>query len=133
MNGMEEVLQFLKNAGTWYLATEEDGQPHVRPFGTQLIYKERLYFQTGLKKNVAKQMLKNPHIEISGMANGEWIRLRAEAVYDESVEAQEAMLDAFPSLKKMYAAGDGNTAVFYLKNATAQFCSFSKEPHTVTF
>lgn len=57
MNGMEEVLQFLKNAGTWYLATEEDGQPHVRPFGTQLIYKERLYFQTGLKKNVAKQML----------------------------------------------------------------------------
>ena len=133
MNGMEEVLQFLKNAGTWYLATEEDGQPHVRPFGTQLIYKERLYFQTGLKKNVAKQMLKNPHIEISGMANGEWIRLQAEAVYDESVEAQEAMLDAFPSLKKMYAAGDGNTAVFYLKNATAQFCSFSKEPHTVTF
>ena len=82
---------------------------------------------------MAKQMLKNPHIEISGMANGEWIRLQAEAVYDESVEAQEAMLDAFPSLKKMYAAGDGNMAVFYLKNATAQFCSFSKEPHTVTF
>ena len=61
------------------------------------------------------------------------LRLQAEAVYDESVEAQEAMLDAFPSLKKMYAAGDGNMAVFYLKNATAQFCSFSKEPHTVPF
>lgn len=47
---MKEVLEFLKQAGTWYLATDEDGQPHVRPFGTELIYQGRLYFQTGLKK-----------------------------------------------------------------------------------
>ena len=133
MSGMEEVLKFLQEAGTWYLATEENGQPHVRPFATKLIYNGKLYFQTGLKKEVAKQLMANPRIEISGMAKGEWIRLKAEAVYDDSVDAQQAMLDAFPSLKKMYAAGDGNTAVFYLKNASAQFCSFTKDPHVVTF
>lgn len=130
---MEEVLQFLKDAGVWYLATDEDGQPHVRPFGSQMIYNGKLYFQTGLKKEVAKQLLKNPRIEISAMNKDDWIRLKAEAVYDESIEAQEAMLDTMPSLKKMYKAGDGNTAVFYLKNATATICSFTKEPKTITF
>lgn len=130
---MEEVLKFLQEAGVWYLATDEDGQPHVRPFGSQMIYNGKLYFQTGLKKDVAKQLLKNPKIEISAMNKGDWIRLTAEAVYDASLEAQEAMLDTMPELKKMYAAGDGNTAVFYLKNAKASICGFTHEPKVITF
>lgn len=131
---MEKVLEFLKKAGTWYLATVDDaGEPHVRPFGAQNIFDGKLYIQTGLKKNVAKQMLAHPKIAISGMADGKWIRLNAEAVLDERAEAQQAMLDANPELKTMYAVGDGNTAVFYLKNATAVFCSFTEEPETVTF
>ncbi len=130
---VKEVFDFLTNAKVWYLATAEGDQPHVRPFGAQNIFEDKLYIQTGLVKNVAKQMQTNPKVEISGMAGGEWIRLTAEAVYDERIEAQEAMLEANPMLKKMYAAGDGNTAVFYLKNATATFCSFTKEPRTLTF
>lgn len=130
---MEEVLKFLQACGVWYLATDEDGQPHVRPFGSQMIYNGKLYFQTGLKKDVAKQLLNNPKIEISGMANGEWLRLTAEAIHDPSIEAQQAMLDTMPELKKMYAAGDGNTAVFYLKNAKAEICSFTHEPKVITF
>ncbi|MDD6221610.1 MAG: pyridoxamine 5'-phosphate oxidase family protein [Lachnospiraceae bacterium] len=131
---MEEVLKFLQEAGVWYLATDEDGQPHVRPFGSQMIWNGKLYFQTGLKKDVAKQLLKNPKIEISAMnKKGEWIRLKAEAIHDPSIEAQKAMLDTMPELKKMYAAGDGNTAVFYLRNAAATICSFTTEPKTITF
>ena len=130
---MQEVFEFLKKAGVWYLATDEDGVPHVRPFGAQNVFEDKLYIQTGLRKAVAQQMLKNPKIEISGMADGKWIRLCAEAVLDERIEAQEAMLEANPALKSMYQAGDGNTAVFYLKNATCTFCSFTEEPRTVTF
>ena len=131
---MEEVFEFLKNAGTWYLATVDDeGNPQVRPFGAQNVFEGKLYIQTGLKKNVAKQLLAHPHIAISGMAKGKWIRLNAEAVYDERIEAQQAMLDANPELKDMYAAGDGNTAVFDLKNAAASICSFTEDPVTATF
>lgn len=130
---MEEILDFLKKAGVWYLATDEDGQPRVRPFGSQMIYKGKLYFETGLKKNVAKQLLKNPKVEICAMLDGEWLRLTAEAVHDPDIEAQKAMLEAIPELKKMYAAGDGNTAVFYLKNAKAVISGFGKEPRTITF
>lgn len=31
---MEKVCQFLKDAGTYYLATVDGDQPRVRPFGT---------------------------------------------------------------------------------------------------
>ena len=131
---MEEVLEFLKKAGVWYLATvDENGNPQVRPFGAQNIFEGKLYIQTGLKKNVARQMLAHPQIAISGMAKGKWIRLNAEAVHDERIEAQQSMLDANPSLKDIYTAGDGNTAVFYLKNATASICSFTEEPEVIHF
>ncbi len=130
---MQEVFDFLTKAGAWYLATDDDGQPRVRPFGAQHIFEGKLYIQTGLKKKVAQQMLKNPKIEICAFADGKWLRITAEAVLDERIEAQEAMLEANPMLKKMYAAGDGNTAVFYLKNATATFSSFTEAPRTVTF
>ena len=43
------------------------------------------------------------------------------------------MLDAYPNLKAMYAAGDGNTEVYYLKNATAQICSFTEAPREIKF
>jgi uncharacterized pyridoxamine 5'-phosphate oxidase family protein len=130
---MQEVLDFLTKAGVWYLATDDNGQPRVRPFGAQNIFEGKLYIQTGLKKNVAQQMLKNPKIELCAFSEGKWLRVAAEAVLDERIEAQEAMLNANPALKQMYAAGDGNTAVFYLKNATATFSSFTEEPRTVQF
>ena len=130
---MQEVLDFLTKAGVWYLATDDNGQPRVRPFGAQNIFEGKLYIQTGLTKNVAHQMLKNPKIELCAFSEGKWLRVAAEAVLDERIEAQEAMLNANPALKQMYAAGDGNTAVFYLKNATATFSSFTEEPRTVQF
>lgn len=131
---MEEVYEFLKNAGTWYLATvDEEGNPQVRPFGAQNIFEGKLYIQTGLKKKVAKQMLAHPRIAITGMYQGKWIRLNADAIYDERIKAQQAMLDANPGLKHMYKAGDGNTAVFYLQNAEAQICSFTEEPRIIRF
>lgn len=130
---MEEVYDFLKNCGTYYLATVEGDQPRVRPFGTVDLFEDKLYIQTGLKKKVAKQMLANPQIEISAMYQGRWIRLTAQAVLDERVEAQAHLLANYPSLEKMYQAGDGNTAVFYLKDAVADICSFTEETRTIRF
>ena len=62
---MKEVYDFVKKVGTYYLATvDENGQPHVRPFGTINIFKDKLYIQTGKKKEVSKQLQKNPKAEI---------------------------------------------------------------------
>ena len=44
---MQEIYDFLKRCQTYYLATVEGDQPHVRPFGTIHIFEGRLYIQTG--------------------------------------------------------------------------------------
>ncbi len=131
---MKEVYEFLKNCGVYYLATVEGDQPRVRPFGTVDLFEDKLYIQTGKVKAVAQQMKANPKVEISAMAqDGRWIRVMAEAVLDDNIKAQEHMLNAYPNLKAMYTAGDGNTEVYYLKNAVAQICSFTEAPREIKF
>ncbi len=130
---MKEVYEFLKNAQVYYLATIDGDQARVRPFGTINIFEDKLYIQTGLVKDVAKQMAANPKVELSAMFEGKWIRVAAEAVLDNNIAAQESMLAAYPNLQAMYKPGDGNTATYYLKNATATICSFTEAPRTITF
>ena len=130
---MLKVYEFLKSAGTYYLATMDGYQPRVRPFGTIDLFNDRLYIQTGKRKDVANQLKANPKIEISAMHEGRWIRLEAEAILDDNIEAQAHMLDNYPSLKAMYAPGDGNTEVYYLRNASAAICSFTAAPEVHNF
>ena len=131
---MEKTAQYLKDAGIYYLATVEGDQARVRPFGTAHIFEDKLYIQTGLVKNVAKQLLANPKAEICAMGkDGGLIRVAGDLILDERVEAKKSMLDAYPILRGMYDENDDNTAVFYFKNATATFSSFGGEPVVHTF
>lgn len=130
---MQEVYDFLKTAGAYYLATCEDGQPRVRPFGTVNIFDGRLYLQTGKVKAVSRQLHANPRVEICAMLAGRWLRVEATAVEDDRREARESMLEAYPSLRALYSADDGNTEVWYLQNVAATFYSFTEPPRTVSF
>jgi uncharacterized pyridoxamine 5'-phosphate oxidase family protein len=130
---MERAAKFLKDAGTYYLATVEGDQPRVRPFGTVNVFEGKLYIQTGKVKDVSKQLHANPKAEICAFKDGEWLRLAGEFVEDDRREARQSMLDAYPSLQGMYSADDGNTEVFYIKNATATYSSFTKAPEVVSF
>ena len=130
---MQEVYDFLKKCGTYYLATVEGDQPRVRPFGTVAIFEGKLYIQTGKVKDVSKQIQKNPKVEICCFAGGEWLRLAGELVRDDRVEAKEDMLNNYPDLKNMYSATDDNTEVLYFKNATATLYSFGGAPQVVKF
>ena len=130
---MQEVYDFLKKCDTYYLATIEGDQPRVRPFGTIDIVEDRLYIQTGRVKPVFKQMSVNPKIEICAFDGEKWIRVEAVAIPDDRREVRQHMLDAYPMLKDMYSADDGNTEVLYLKNVTATISAFSGESKTITF
>lgn len=130
---MNEVYEFLKACKTYYLATSEDGQPRVRPFGTIDLFEGRLYIQTGRKKDVARQLHANGRVELCAFDGVQWLRVAATAVADGRIEAQRHMLDAYPELQGMYQPGDGNTEVFYLKDAAATFSSFTEAPRTVRF
>lgn len=130
---MEEICDFLKQCETYYLATVEGDQPRVRPFGTAHVFEGRLYFQTGKVKQVSKQLLANPKVELCGMAGGKWVRVTSTAVEDDRPAARQSMLDAYPTLSGMYKADDGNCEVFYLKDVTATISSFTQEPKVIRF
>ena len=130
---MDKVLKFLKDAETYYLATVEGDQPRVRPFGTAHVLEGKLYIQTGKVKDVSKQLHQNPKAEICAFKNGEWLRVSGKLIEDDRNEARQSMLDAYPNLQKMYKADDGNTEVFYFKDATAIFSSFTHEPEIIKF
>ena len=130
---MQKVLDFLKEAGVYYLATMDGDQPRVRPFGTAHIFEGKLYIQTGKVKPTSKQIAANPKVEICAFKDGTWLRLSGELVEDDRTEARKSMLDAYPELRSMYDENDGNTQVLYFKNATATFSSFTAAPETITF
>lgn len=130
---MQEVYDFLKECGTYYLATMEGDQPRVRPFGTVDIFEGKLYIQTGKVKDVSRQIQENPKVELCAFDGERWLRVSGKLVRDDRVEAKEHMLDNHPSLKAMYSATDDNTEVLYFEEATATFSSFTSEPKVITF
>ena len=130
---MQRVLDFLKAADTYYLATVEGDQPRVRPFGTVNEFEGKLYIQTGKVKPVSQQLHANPKAEICAFKDGQWLRIECELIEDDRREARVSMLEAYPQLQAMYNADDGNTEVFYMQNAKATFSSFTKAPEVVKF
>ena len=130
---MNEVYEFLKQCGTYYLATVEGDQPRVRPFGTIDLFEDKLYIQTGKVKDCSKQMQANPKVEICAFDGKRWLIIAATMVRDDRVEPKIHMLDNYPNLKAMYDPEDDNTEVLYLKDATATFSSFTEAPKVITF
>ena len=130
---MNEVWQFLKECGVYYLATDDKGQPRVRPFGTAEIFEGKLYIQTGKKKDCYRQLLENPNAEICCFKDGKWLRIAGKLIPDDRVEAKKDMLDKNPSLRGMYDENDDNTIVLYFEDAVATFSSFTDAPKEIRF
>lgn len=133
MNNIERTCNFLKEAGTYFLATIDGDQPRVRPFGTAHIYEDKLYIQMGKSKSVSAQLQINPKVELSAFKDGVWVRVEGKLIEDDRVEARKSMLDAYPELRSMYDENDGNTQVWYFEQAVVTFSSFTSESETFNF
>ena len=130
---MTDVLNFLSE-NTFYIATIENDQPRVRPFGAVCEFEGKLYIVTNNQKPVFAQLLANPKTEICAMdKEGKWLRVEGKAFLDQRIEAREKMLAVNPSLTRMYKADDGLMEVLYLTDVTATFSSFTSEPKVIKF
>ena len=125
---MKEVYEFLKDCGTYYLATIDNDTPRVRPFGTVNIFEDKLYVQTGKSKDVFKQIEKNNNVEICSFKEGKWIRVTGKLIVDDRVEAKKSMLDNYPELRGMYNENDDNTVVLYFESFKATISSITAPP-----
>ena len=94
---MEELVKNL--SGVWYLATAEDGQPHVRPFDKAAEVGGKLYIGTTNTKKVYEQIKKNPKIEIYAPTDFVPCRFEAQAFIEENADVAE---EAFDKMGKAY-------------------------------
>lgn len=129
---MNEVLDFLKECGVFFVSTVEGDQPRVRPFGFAMEYDGKICYCTGNYKPVYAQLKANPKTEISASTtDGRWIRLSGKAVFCTTRETKAKALEVMPSLKSLYSDDDDIFEIFYLDEAVANICSFGAENKTI--
>ena len=119
--GMSKIGDFLKEAGTFYLATVDGDQPKVRPLGAFIEMEGKVLFGIGTFKDVYKQLQANPKCEIVACKkDAHWLRYTGKAVFETDPRYEEAMKEALPFLKKIYNEQTGHKlGVFYIDEATA--------------
>ena len=85
MKPNEEIMEFLKENPTFYLATVEGYLPRVRPIGFAMWYNDHLCIGLGKHKAAYKQLLDNTNLEICAANDrGEWMRIQGTANFDNS-------------------------------------------------
>lgn len=118
---MSKINDFLTEAGVFFLATVDGDQPKLRPLGAHLEMDDKVIFGVGDFKNVYRQMVANPKVEIAACKpDGHWLRYTGKVVFEDDPKYAEAMLDAMPDLRNIYNEQTGNKMMaFHLEDATA--------------
>ena len=127
MKPNEEIMEFLKENPTFYLATVDGYLPRVRPIGFAMWYNGHLCIALGKHKAAYKQLLDNTNLEICAANDrGEWLRVQGTANFDNSPEAQAAAFQVMPQLADMYNEETGNKlGIVYLDHLSAKLFSMS--------
>jgi uncharacterized pyridoxamine 5'-phosphate oxidase family protein len=129
---MDEVLKFLTENRTFYIATVEGDKPKVRPFGFVMKYEGKLWFCTNNQKNVYKQLKANPCFEIcTASSDGRWIRLSGKAVFNTTPASKAKALEVAPNLAKRYSVEDSIFEVFYIEEGEDTFYFMTGEARTI--
>lgn len=118
---MSKLNDFLTEAGIFFLATNDNAQPKLRPLGAHIEMDGKVLFGIGDFKDVYKQLKANPLCEIAACKqNGQWLRYTGKAVFETDEKYANAVLDANPQLKGIYNETTGNKMMmFHLEEATA--------------
>ena len=117
---MSRIGEFLKEAGVFFLATNDGDQPKLRPLGAFLDKDGKVIFGVGDFKDVYKQLLANPKCEIAACKkDGHWLRYTGKAVFETDGSYAEEMIKA-AHLEMIYNETTGNKLLaFHLEDAKA--------------
>ena len=116
-----ESFEFLRESQIFYVSTINDGKPERRPFGAVMEHAGVLYITTAKTKEVYKQMIKVPHIQIVALKPNarEWISINGSAVEEPDLKLKERMLSENPILNKHFSLDDANYALFKITDIAA--------------
>lgn len=118
---MSKINDYLNEAKVFFLATVDGKQPKLRPLGAHLEIDGKVVFGVGDFKEVYKQMMKNPLVEIVACKpDMHWLRYTGTAVFETDEKYASAIIEMIPFLKNIYNKQTGHKLMcFHLEKATA--------------
>ena len=124
-----EILAFITNNNTAYMATVEGNKPHVRAMGTYSADEKGIIFAMQTPKDVYKQLVKNPETELCYHTGSVQIRVsgRLEESKDLTLKKEITEKRTFykPGVEK---EGWGYVGVFILKHGKATVMDMKGPP-----
>ena len=120
MSNAAKVHEFLNKAQTFYFLTTDGDQPKGRPFGFQMLVDDKVYFGCGTFKNVFKQLVASPKVEVLAMAGGQFMRYDGKAVVVKDEGLLAKVREASPQIMEMYDKNGWEMGLFYLADGHAE-------------
>lgn len=135
MTSRQKVFDFMQEAGTLFIATEDGKKPKVRPIGFKMMVDEQIYFVTGKNKDFSAQMLRNSNVEIACCVGPEFLRYYGRVEFDEDVDKTlyKEALKVMPQLEELMNEETGEAQIFHISKATAEFHKMMKLDQTYNF
>ncbi len=102
------LVEFLRECGTFFVLTSADNSPMGRPFGAVMEHDGDLYISTANTKQVYQQLKSNPSMQIVAIKHGTrtWVRISGSAEECTERDIKAKMLDECPGLLRHYCNAD---------------------------
>ena len=117
---MENVLEFIKEQKITYLGTIENGdQARVRPMSALTEIDGKLTWCTNNQKELFKEVVENPKVEVCMFGSGKTVRLSGRCVPTKDAAVKAKYLELQPAVAKMYGGQEDTFEVFVFETAEA--------------
>jgi pyridoxamine 5'-phosphate oxidase len=125
-NTIAECIRFANENKICFLATDENSQPRVRALGFWFADETGFYFQTGMIKDLFRQLIKNPKAEACfykpGPDAGITMRISGETEFVNDKSLKEKVLNERPFLKEFGLTVDSpGLIIFRIAHGNAFF------------
>lgn len=126
MRTIQECIDFVNQNRVCYLATTEGTKPHVRALAFWYADETGFYFQTGSIKDMYRQLLSNPDIEVCFFNNsaqeGRMLRIAGQIEFITERSMKERVIEERPFLKGFGLTADSEgLIIFKLAHGNAHF------------
>jgi pyridoxamine 5'-phosphate oxidase len=125
----KEVLEFITKNPTAYMATVEGNKPHVRAMGTFRADEKGIIFSMQSYKDVYKQLMANPEVELCYHVGTVVVRVSGQLVPIDDLELKKQIMEKRPFYKPgVEKEGWSHVGAFIMKNAKAHVLDMKGPP-----
>ena len=126
----EEIFEFIQRNPVFYLATSTNDQPRVRAMRVYRADERGIIFNTSTSKQLHKQLLANPAIEMCFYDDVDdiQIRLRGTAELIKDTKVRTDIIAEIPALKPWIEGAENNSlSVWTLRKGSLKVWQLDRE------